>query len=79
MKILYVATAGADDPTRASVPWHLAVNGSIEVGQETGVVLAGDATELIVGDTAESLKGLGVPPLHELVAKARTRELPVYV
>ena len=79
MKILYVATAGAGDPTRASIPWHLAVNGSIEVGQETGVVLAGDATELIVGDTAQSLKGLGVPPMHELVEKSRTRELPVYV
>jgi predicted peroxiredoxin len=79
MKILYVATAGAGDPTRASIPWHLAVNGSMEVGQETGVVLAGDATELIVGGTAESLEGLGVPPMKELLEKARVRELPVYV
>jgi predicted peroxiredoxin len=79
MKILYVATAGAGDPTKASIPWHLAVNGSIEVGQETGVVLAGDATELIVGDTADALEGLGVPPMHELLEKARARELPVYV
>ncbi len=33
MKILYMATAGANDPTRASIPWHLAVNGSLEAGQ----------------------------------------------
>ena len=79
MKIVYVATAGAGDPTKASIPWHLAVNGSLEIGQETGIVLAGDATELIVGDTAASLVGLGVPPMAELVDKARARELRVYV
>lgn len=79
MKIVYVATAGSGDPTKASIPWHLAVNGSLEVGQETGIVLAGDATELIVGDTAASIEGLGVPPMRELLEKARARELPVYV
>jgi predicted peroxiredoxin len=79
MRIVYMATAGSKDPTRASIPWHLAVNGSMEVGQETAVVLAGDATELLVGGTAESLEGLGVPPMRELVEKARSRQLSVYV
>jgi hypothetical protein len=32
---------------RASIPLHLAANGSIEAGQETSIVL-GDATELPV-------------------------------
>jgi predicted peroxiredoxin len=77
MRIVYMATAGSKDPTRASIPWHLAVNGSIEVGQETAVVLAGDATELLVG--AESIEGLGVPPMRELVEKARSHQLSVYV
>jgi predicted peroxiredoxin len=77
MRIVYMATAGSADPTRASIPWHLAVNGSIEVGQEAAVVLAGDATELLV--SAESLEGLGVPPMRELLGKARDLELPVYV
>jgi predicted peroxiredoxin len=79
MRIVYMATAGSNDPTRASIPWHLAVNGSMEVGQETSVVLAGDATELLVGENSESLEGLGVPPMRELLDKARLRELPVYV
>lgn len=79
MKILSMATAGSSDPTRASIPWHLAVNGSVEVGQEAGIVLAGDATELVVGATAESLEGLGVPPMRELMGTARAVELPVYV
>ena len=79
MKVVYFATSGASDPTKASIPWHLAVNGSLEIGQEAGMVLAGDATELIVGETAASVEGLGVPPLRELLEKARARELPVYV
>jgi predicted peroxiredoxin len=79
MQIVYMATAGSKDPTRASIPWHLAVNGSIEVGQEAAVVLAGDATELLVGTTAESLEGLGVPPMRELLGKARDLGMTVHV
>jgi hypothetical protein len=45
MKILYLATSGAGDPTR-SLSLHIAANGSVEVGQECALVLAGDATEL---------------------------------
>jgi hypothetical protein len=26
------------DPTRASIPWHLAANGSVEAGQSAGIV-----------------------------------------
>ena len=79
MRIVYMATAGSSDPTRASIPWHLAVNGSLEVGQEAAVVLAGDATEIMVGASAESLEGLGVPPMRELLDTARARNLSVYV
>ena len=79
MRIVYMATAGSADPTRASIPWHLAVNGSLEAGQEAEIVLAGDATEVMVGTTAQSVEGLGVPPLRELLEKARAREVPVHV
>jgi hypothetical protein len=34
MRILYLASSGTSDPTRASIPLHLAVNGSIEIGHE---------------------------------------------
>ena len=43
MDVLYLAASGPSDPTRASIPWHLAVNGSVEAGQSTAVVLLGDA------------------------------------
>ena len=79
MKITYFASAGTADPTRASIPLHLAANGSVEVGQETTIVLGGDAAELIVGDNAQSLEGVGVPPARELLAKLRDHEVPVFV
>ncbi len=74
-----MATSGAADPTRASIPLHLAVNGSLEVGHTVGIMLAGDATELAKADVREHLEGLGVPPVRDLLAKARQHEVPVYV
>lgn len=79
MEILYIASSGSADAVRASVPLHLAVNGSIEVGHSTSLLLAGDATELLSAGVRESLEGLGLPPLRDLFAKARQHEVPVYV
>ena len=79
MKITYFASAGPADPTRASIPLHLAANGSLEVGQETSIILVGDAAELLLGDNAETLEGIGVPPMRELLAKLRDHAVPVFV
>jgi predicted peroxiredoxin len=79
MRTMYMSTSGASDPTRASVPLHLAVNGSVEVGHQVSIVLAGDATELVKADIRKGVTGLGVPPVEELLAKARDHEVPVYV
>ena len=79
MKITYFVSAGMSDATRASVPLHLAANGSVEVGQETSIILGGDAAELLVGDNLETLEGVGVPPARELLAKLRDHAVPVFV
>ena len=79
MRILYLATSGSIDPTRASIPWHLAVNGSVEVGQTVAIVLAGDATELMKPAVRDGVEGTGVPPLRELFALASSHKLLVYV
>ena len=79
MRILYLSTAGSSDPTRASIPLHIAANGSIEVEQECAVVLVGDATELASRETAERVEGTGVPPLRELLEKLVDNEVPVFV
>jgi predicted peroxiredoxin len=79
VRILYLATTGPDDPTKASIPLHLAANGSVEAGQECAVALAGDAVELVRRETADSLEGVGIPPARELFDKLREHEVPVYV
>jgi predicted peroxiredoxin len=79
MQTLYLTTAGSSDPTRASIPLHLAVNGSLEVGHEVRLVLVGDATELVRAAVRDSVAGVGVPPLRDLFAKARDHDVPVYV
>ena len=79
MKFVYIATAGAGDPTKASIPAHLAANGSVEIGHDTSVVLAGDATELLVGDNANQMEGVGVPPFRDLLAKLKEHSVPVFV
>lgn len=79
MKITYFVSAGTSDATRASIPLHLAANGSVEVGQEASIVLGGDATELLLDDNAERTEGLGVPPVRDLLAKLRDHEVPVFV
>jgi predicted peroxiredoxin len=79
VRIAYFVSAGTSDATRASIPLHLAANGSIEAGQEPAIVLGGDATELLLDDNAERLEGLGVPPVRDLLAKLRDHAVPVFV
>jgi predicted peroxiredoxin len=79
MKILYLATAGASDPTRASIPLHIAANGSLEEGQECAVVLVGDGTELVSRRNAEQIVGVGIPPAKDLLQKLIDNQVPVYV
>ena len=79
MEILYLSTNGSADATKASIPWHLAVNGSVEVGQSARIVLAGDSAEFVKADVREALEGIGVPPLRELVAKAKANGVPIHV
>ncbi len=66
MKILYLASAGSLDPTRASIPLHIAANGSV-------------ATELASREKAERVEGVGIPPAKELFQKLIDNQVPVYV
>jgi predicted peroxiredoxin len=79
MKVLYVAATGAGDPTRATIPIHLAANGSVETKQECALVLLGDGTELVARGTAVNVEGLGFRPAGELLEKLVENQVPVYV
>ncbi len=79
MNVLYFVTTGINDPTTASVPLHLAANGSLEVGHDVTVALAGHAVDVLLGDNAEQMQGIGVPPVRDLFAKLKEHGVPVYV
>jgi predicted peroxiredoxin len=79
MRILYLATTGAADPTRASLPLHIAANGSVAEGHECAVALVGDGTELVSRERAEQVEGVGVPSATELLQKLLGNRVPVYV
>jgi predicted peroxiredoxin len=78
-KLLYVATHGPDDPTKACMPIHLAVNGAAEAGIDVEINLAGDAALLIQDTYVTTLQPLGFPPLAELMEKARARGVPIFI
>jgi len=79
MKILFWILTGVANPTRASVPLHIAANGALELGDEPVILLAGDGTEYLLGDNLEAAEGVGVPPLRDLFAKLRHYQVPVYI
>jgi predicted peroxiredoxin len=78
-KLIYVGTHGPDDPTKACMPFHLAVNGAAEAGIEAEINLAGDAAVLIQDQYIDSLTPLGLPPLRELMTKLGDKGVHVFV
>ncbi|MDP8960977.1 MAG: DsrE family protein [Actinomycetota bacterium] len=79
MNVLYICSRGVNDPTGATMPLHLAANGSLEAGQGVSVVLGGDATLLARKETADAVHGVGLPPATDLFAKLAEHEVPVWV
>lgn len=77
--LLIVTATGPEDPTRASIPFHIAVNGATPTGTEVAIALAGDAAELVKPDVIANVLGLGVPPLRDLIDKCLDQNVRVYV
>jgi predicted peroxiredoxin len=77
--LLIVTATGPEDPTRATVPFHIAVNGAKPNGTEVAIVLAGDAADLVKPDVIANVIGVGIPPLRDLVDKCLELDLRVYV
>ncbi|MGH7477321.1 MAG: hypothetical protein ACRELD_13695 [Longimicrobiales bacterium] len=76
--ILYASTFGSDDPTRASVPFHLAL-GAVEAGHKAQITLIAEASYLMKNEVAEQVRGVGVPPLTELLAKCVDGAVDIFV
>jgi predicted peroxiredoxin len=77
--LLIVTAAGPEEPTRASVPFHIAANGATPAGVEVSIALAGDAAELMKPDVIANVLGVGLPPLRELLDKCLDQNVHVYV
>jgi predicted peroxiredoxin len=78
-KLAIVGSAGTSDPTRASIPFHIAVNGAAASGVEVMIILAGDATELLREGIAAGVQGVGIPPLATLLVKCAEAKIPIHV
>lgn len=77
--LLIVAASGPGDPTRASIPFHIAANGAGPAEVEVAVAFAGDAAELLKPQVIGEVRGVGIPPLSELMAKCRAQQVRFYV
>lgn len=75
---LFIGTHGSEDPTKATLPFLLAV-GAIDAGHEAAIVLMGDAVVVMDDAVANSVQGVGFPPIRELIAKVVENKVPVYV
>ena len=77
--LLIVTATGPGDPTRASIPFHIAANGAGPAEVEVGVAFAGDAAELLKPQVMGEVRGLGIPPLTDLMAKCIAQQVRFYV
>jgi predicted peroxiredoxin len=77
--LLIVAATGPADHTRASIAFHIAANGARAQGVDCGVAFAGDAVELIKADVIDAVKGVGIPPLRDLMDKCVAQGVRFYV
>jgi predicted peroxiredoxin len=77
-KLLYIGTAGTDDPTRATFPFLFA-KAAIEAGHEAGIILMGEAAPLIKDSVMAQVHGVGIPPLKELAEFLHSKQTRITV
>jgi predicted peroxiredoxin len=77
-KILYLGTAGSDDPTRAGFPFHWAL-GARDAGHDAEIFLAGEATYLMKNFVADAVLPVAMPALRELIDEVVAQRVPVFV
>ncbi|MBI1737473.1 MAG: hypothetical protein HYR51_20055 [Candidatus Rokubacteria bacterium] len=76
--ILYVGTAGSDDPTRAGLPFNFAL-GALEAGHQAQIFLVGEAAYLMKDDIAAHVMPVAMPALREMLEKTVAGKVPIFV
>jgi predicted peroxiredoxin len=77
-KILAVATHATDNPTKSTLAFVTAV-GALGAGKEVSIALLGEGAYLAKKTVANSVYGVGFPPLAQLIEKVVAGKVPVYV
>ena len=77
-KILYVSTHGTDDPSRAAIPF-VAAAGATEAGHQPTVVCSFESTYVLNEGVADTVVGVGFPPLNEILSGVIANKTPIYV
>ncbi len=77
-KILYLGTAGSNDPTRAGFPFHWAM-GARDAGHEAEIFLAGEATYLMKSTVADAVLPVAMPAFKELIDEVVAQRVPIFV
>jgi predicted peroxiredoxin len=77
--LLIVAATGPGDQTRASIPFHLAANGAGPGNVQCAIAFAGDAADLLKPNVIAEVRGVGIPPLKDLVEKCLAQSVRFYI
>jgi len=77
-KILYLGTAGSDDPTRAGFPFNFAM-GALDAGHQPEIFLAGEAVYLMKDTVIAAVQPVAMPALKEMLDELVAQKVPVYV
>jgi predicted peroxiredoxin len=77
-KILYLGTAGSDDPTRAGLPFNFAL-GALDAGHQPEVFLAGEAAYLMKATVADAVMPVAMPPLKAMIDEVVAQRVPIFV
>jgi len=77
-KLFYVGTHATDDPTKAVLPFVVAI-GAKTAGIDVEIALLGEAVYLMKSDIAKTVHGVGFPPLTELLQQTIEAQIPIHV
>jgi predicted peroxiredoxin len=76
--ILYLGTAGSDDPTRAGLPFNFAL-GARDAGHEAQIFLAGEAVYLVKASVADAVMPVAMPALKTMIDDVVAQRVPIFV
>jgi predicted peroxiredoxin len=77
-KILYLGTAGSDDPTRAGFPFNFAM-GALDAGHQPEIFLAGEAAYLMKDSVLGAVQPVAMAPLKDMLDELIAQRVPIYV